>query len=284
MMRSRYAALPTILLLATMSVLSACSNGNSATDSSPVVAKVNGNEIKQNRFTAYLKYKRISEQDTKAVDAALNSYLEREGLANAILNQNLLDSARIETEVNEFKKQMLISRYFEQFLNGKVNETAIRNFYASNAERFQSKKVHVAHVLIRTNPKMSEQERDALLTKAQEVYSKAVSSEDFSQLSEQYSDDTMSAKKGGDLGWISEGSIDTAFAKAAFSMKKDEISQPVATPFGFHIIKVLEEAKVTKKPYESVKGDIRFELRQQAKQTELERLQSLVTIEKQGQG
>jgi peptidyl-prolyl cis-trans isomerase C len=179
---------------------------------------------------------------------------------------------------------MLISRYFEQFLNDKVNETAIRNFYASNAERYQSRKVRVAHVLIRTNPKMTEQEREAMLSKAREVYSKAVSSEDFAKLSEQYSDDAMSAKKGGDLGWLSEGAIDPAFVKAAFDMKKDEISQPVVTPFGFHVIKVLEEPKVVKQPYESVKGDIRFELRQQSKQAEMDRLQSLINIERKGQG
>jgi peptidyl-prolyl cis-trans isomerase C len=273
-----------MLVFTAMTLLSACSNDNSAADKSSVVAKVNGHEIKQSRFNAYLKYKRIAQQDAKAVDAALGSYLEREGLADAILQQNLLDAERIETEVNEFKKQMLISRYFEQFLNDKVNEEAIRNFYASNAERYQSRKVHVAHVLIRTNPKMTEQEREAMLSKAREVYSKSVSSEDFAKLSEQYSDDAMSAKKGGDLGWLSEGAIDPAFVKAAFSMKKDEISQPVVTPFGFHVIKVLEEPKVVKQPYESVKGDIRFELRQQSKQAEMDRLQSLINIERKGQG
>jgi peptidyl-prolyl cis-trans isomerase C len=133
MMRSRYAALPMMLVFTAMTLLSACSNDNSAADKSSVVAKVNGHEIKQSSFDAYLKYKRIAQQDDKAVDAALGSYLEREGLADAILQQNLLDAERIETEVNEFKKQMLISRYFEQFLNDKVNEEAIRNFYASNA-------------------------------------------------------------------------------------------------------------------------------------------------------
>jgi peptidyl-prolyl cis-trans isomerase C len=158
----------------------------------------------------------------------------------------------------------------------------MRNFYAENADRFQSKKVHVAHVLIRTNPKMSEQEREALLTKAQEVYSKAMSREDFAKLAEQYSDDALSAKKGGNLGWISEGSIDPAFSKAAFSMKQDETSQPIATPFGFHVIKIIDEAQVVKKPYESVKGDIRFELRQQAKKAEMDRLKSLVIIERRG--
>jgi peptidyl-prolyl cis-trans isomerase C len=262
--------------------LAGCSAENGTSGDTRALAKVNGKEIDQGSFDAYLKYKRIPGEDAKAVDNALNTYLEREGLAEVILKQDLLDAARIETEVNEFKKQMLIARYFERFLMKNVSEEAIRNFYAANAQRYQSKRAHVAHILIRTNPKMSKQEREALLTKAQEVYSKSMSKEDFAKLAEQYSDDGLSAKKGGDLGWITETAIDPAFVKAAFGMKKDEISQPVVTPFGFHVIKVLEEAQVVKKPYESVKGDIRFELRQQAKKAEMDRLKALITIERRG--
>jgi peptidyl-prolyl cis-trans isomerase C len=281
-MNFRYTAASAALLLTAALGLSGCSGESSSAKSSDVLATVNGEDVEQASFQAYLKYKRISESDSKAAEAALDGYLQREGLASAILSQNKLDSIGIETEVNEFRKQMLISRYFEQYLRDSVNEAAMRNFYAEHADRYQSKRVHVAHVLIRTNPKMSEQEREALLTKAQEVYSKAVSSEDFAQLAEQYSDDALSAKKGGDLGWISDDAIDPAFIKAAISLKKDEVSQPVATPFGFHVIKVLDEAQIVKRPYESVKGDIRFELRQQAKKAEMERLKSLVTVEKRG--
>lgn len=281
-MNLRHMVLQAAFLAAIALGLSGCSTENSSSESSHAVAKVNGNEIAQSRFQAYLKFKRVPEKDAKAVARALDEFLEREGLADVIQKQNLLDAARIETEVNEFRKQMLISRYFEKFLKENVTETAIRNFYAEHADRFQSKKAHVAHVLIRTNPSMTQQEREALLTKAQEVYSKAMSKQDFAKLAEQYSDDSLSAKRGGDLGWISEKSIDPAFIKAAFSLKKGEISQPVSTPFGFHVIKVLEEAQVVKKPYESVKGDIRFELRQQAKKAEMDRLESLVTIEGRG--
>jgi peptidyl-prolyl cis-trans isomerase C len=278
----RNTILQSMLMTAVILVLSGCGSDKNGSTNSKVVAEVNGEIVSEGMFDAYLDYKRIPKSDTKAIDRELNGYLEREGLAEVILKQNLLDPARIETEVNEFRKQMLISRYFERFLRDKVNETAMRNFYAANAERFQSKKAHVAHVLIRTNPKMSQQEREALLTKAQEVYSKAMSNEEFAVLAKQYSDDSLSAKKGGDLGWITEGSIDPAFVKAAFGMKKGEISQPVVTPFGFHVIKVLDEAQIVKKPYESVKGDIRFELRQQAKQAEMDRLKALVTVDKRG--
>lgn len=278
-MSLRHKKLLAVLMLAG---LTGCSSESSTSTDSKALAEVNGKAVSQAMFDAYLEYKRIPKDNAKAVGRELDAYLERDGLASAILQQKLLDPTRVEVEVNEFKKQMLISRYFEQFLRSKINETATRNYYAANAERYQSKKAHVAHVLIRTNPKMSQQEREAQLTKAQEVYSKAMSNEDFAALAQQYSEDTLSAKKAGDLGWITEGSIDPAFTKAAFEMKKDEISQPITTPFGFHVIKVLEEAQVVKKPYEAVKGDIRFELRQLAKQAEMERLKGLININKRG--
>lgn len=262
--------------------LTGCSDTGKPAVVGQVVAEVNGKAIHKQTFDAYLNHKRIAEDDEKRIERELNTYLEREGLAEVILQQKVLDAEQIQVEVNEFKKQMLTSRYFEQYLRDKVNEAAIRNFYTANPERFQSRKVHVAHVLIRTNPKMSQQEREALLTKAQEAYSKAVSSQDFELLAKHYSEDLMSAKKGGDLGWITEGSIDPAFTKAAFGMKTGEVSPPVTTPFGFHIIKVLEAAQIVKQPYESVKGDISFELRQQAKQAEMKRLLSLVSIDKRG--
>ncbi|MCG7982339.1 MAG: peptidylprolyl isomerase [Candidatus Thiodiazotropha lotti] len=281
-MRLKHLIPVALLTLSGPLALTGCSDTEAPATGGKVVAEVNGKAIQEKTFAAYLDHKRIAKDDQKAVERELNVYLEREGLAEVIQQQKLLDSEKIQVEVNEFKKQMLTSRYFEHYLRDKVNEAAIRNFYAANPERFQSRKVHVAHVLIRTNPKMSQQAREALLTKAQEAYSKAVSSQDFEILTKQYSEDLMSAKKGGDLGWITEGSIDPAFTKAAFGMKAGEISQPVTTPFGFHIIKVLEAAQIVKQPYESVKGDIRFELRQQAKQAEMKRLMSLVSIDKRG--
>jgi peptidyl-prolyl cis-trans isomerase C len=274
--------MPALLMLLGITLYSGCSKQGEGVPAGKALAEVNGKTVSQESFEAYLAHKRIPKDDEKRVARERDVYLEREGLAQVILEQKVLDAQKIETEVNEFKKQMLTSRYFEQFLKEKVTEAAIRNFYTAHPERFQSKKAHVAHILVRTNPKMSDIERQALLNKAQEAHGKAVSNQDFSELAKTYSEDLMSAKKGGDLGWITEGSIDPAFTKAAFEMKRNEISRPITTPFGFHIIKVLEEAQIVKQPYETVKGDIRFELRQQAKQAEMKRLMSLVSIDKRG--
>src|SRR5690606_37369456 len=131
-----------------------------------------------------------------------------------------------------------------------------------------------------TNPAMSEAERQALLTKAHEAYSRANAQEDFAALAKEFSEDLLSAKQGGDLGWLQEGAIDPAFSNKVFSMKAGELSEPLVTPFGFHVIKVIDGPQVIKQPFESVSGDIRYRLRQEAKQAELERLKQAAKIEK----
>lgn len=244
------------------------------------IAEVNGKPVTQERFDAYLKFKRVPTQNNQWVSRELDEYLEREGLAGQIEEQGLLPAEQIDTEVAEFRKQMLISRYFEEFLRERVTDEAVRNFYATNPDQFQAKKIHVAHILLRTNQAMSEAERQALLTKAQEVYSRANAQEDFALLAEEYSEDQLSAKQAGDLGWLQEGAIDPTFSNKVFAMKAGELSEPLVTPFGFHVVKVIEGPQVIKQPFEAVSGDIRYRLRQEAKQAELDRLKQAAKIER----
>jgi len=268
------------LVLAT-SVLTVILTGCDSNSDS--IAEVNGQPVTQAQFDAYLKFKRVPTQNTQLVNRELDDYLEREGLAGQIEEQKLLPAEQVEAEVAEFRKQMLIGRYFEEFLKERVTDEAVRNYYATNSDQFQAKKIHVAHILVRTNPGLSETERQALLTKASAIYTKANSQEDFTALAKEYSEDQLSAQNGGDLGWLQEGAIDPAFSTRIFGMKAGELSEPIVTPFGFHIVKVLEGPQVIKQPFESVAGDIRYRLRQEAKASELERLKAAAKIEKKDQ-
>lgn len=247
-----------------------------------VIAKVGDRKITAPEFAAYRHFKRIPDNDQKRGDALLNDYLQREALAQAITETGSLDKAQIDAELDEFRQQMLISRYFESFLDKAVTESAIQNFYAANADRYEEKRVHVAHILIRTRPEMTDAELKAKLTQAHEIASLANSGKDFSELAAQYSEDELSAKKGGDLGWMKAGAIDASFSKEAFELAVGKTSEPVKTPYGFHILKVLEAPTVVKQPFDAVKGDIRYELRSQAKEAELKRLQGLVKVERKG--
>ena len=231
-----------------MSLVAGCS------DSDGIIAEVNGKPVYASEFQAYLELKRIPIDDEKKKARQKQDYLEREALASMIEQGDYVSKEMAKAEVNEFRKQMLISRHFETYLAEKVSDEAISNYYAANKNEFQSKQIRVAHILVRTNSAMSKEERQARLTKAREIYSKLRESGDFSELAAQYSEDTISAKQGGSLGWIKRGDIDPVFSERVFSMKAGDISEPFSTPFGYHIVQVEEDEKTVEEPFNKVKG------------------------------
>lgn len=80
----------------------------------------------------------------------------------------------------------------------------------------------------------------ATLALADELYQRLMAGEDFATLAAEYSDDSGSAANGGDLGWFGRGQMVAPFEEGAFGLAVDEISEPVKTDFGYHIIQVLE--------------------------------------------
>lgn len=250
--------------------------------SDPTIARVNGEAVTQSQWDAYLKFKHIRADIPAQKNSALDDYVTRAGLAATIESDKLLDTTQVQTELAEFKKELLISRYFEKFLDDKVTEQAIQNYYTTHATDYEEQKVHVAHILVRLNPKLSEAERKARLTIAQDAYSRIKTGKDFAAVASEVSEDNVSAKAGGDLGWLRAGSVDPGFSKRAFELPVGEVSEPFETPFGFHLIKVLEAAQTIKKPLRSVQGDIRYQLRADAKATEMARLLGKVKLEVDG--
>lgn len=245
---------------------------------SDAIGKIDGQPVSKEQFDAYLKFKRINVKDDEHRAYLVEQYLEREALMREIVGQGILDQAFIEAEINDFKQQMYISRYFEQYLADAVSDDAVKNFYVANAADYQHKQAHVAHILFRLNAGMSETERLAKQTAVQDVYSKLKAEKDFAELANEVSEDKHSAVKGGDLGWLKEGAISELFTKTAFALEKGQVSSPFETPFGFHIVKLIDAPKIVKKPFEAVKGDIRYKLRQQAKSAQIDRLQSEMDI------
>lgn len=263
-----------IIVLSIIVLMASCSGNDD------VIATVNGNPVTAQEFNAYLKFKHIQVRDDKHKSVLLEQYLERDALSKVI--EGSYDDAEktaAESELEDFRRQMNISRYFEKYLKDAVTDQKISNYYAENEAQYTDTKVHVAHILFRLKSGMSEAERQAKLTTATEAWSKIKSGADFSKIADNYSEDRISAKNGGDLGWLKQGSIDPKFSMRIFEMKKDEISEPFETSFGYHIVKIIDEPKAVKKPFDAVKGDIRYLLRQQAKQAEIERLKQKTKVE-----
>ncbi|MEJ2044896.1 MAG: peptidylprolyl isomerase [Reinekea sp.] len=256
--------LPIVLLVA-------CSNDDN-------LAKVGNETITKPQFDAHLAFKRINPDQTERVNAELDHYLQQTALANAITDSDVIDQDQLQAEVDEFKKQMLVSRYMSTYLDKSVNSTAIENYYNAHQNEFARKQAHVAHIVIRVHSAMSAAEQQAAQQKARDVLAKLGKGEEFAALATEYSDDLYSAENGGDLGWVTANSIDPAFAKAVFDLEPGQTSDIVKTQYGYHVIKLLDPLKQQVAPLSQVEGDIRYQLRQKAKQAETERLLNSIKI------
>lgn len=135
----------------------------------------------------------------------------------------------------------------------------MQDYYRKNRSEFQvQEQVQAAHILFKTAGKSAESVQE-IRRKAERVLAEARAGKDFAQLARQHSEDG-SAASGGDLGFFGRGRMVPEFERAAFSLAKGEISDPVTTQFGFHIIKVLEKQAARTQAFEEVKGLIESSL------------------------
>ena len=125
----------------------------------------------------------------------------------------------------------------------KLGDADVRNYYEAHKGEYEQ--VHARHILIRmqgspipVKPGQKDLTDAEALAKAQELRKKIEGGTDFATLALAESDDTQSAAKGGDLGSFKKGQMVPAFEEAALAMKPGELSQPVKTQFGYHLIKV----------------------------------------------
>lgn len=239
---------------------------------------VDGNVISSREFDAYLKYKRIDPGDEERRQALLKKYVEREALAAAVEKSELLDRSSIEAEINEFRKEILIGRYFDQFVKTQLSEEALRKYYDAHPKDFSVDQVHAAHILIRKHPMMNDAQRQAMRKKANAIRDQIKGGKPFAEMAKEISQDKATAHKGGDLGWIQKGAMGQKFSLAAFKLKAGEVSEPVETAFGYHLITVHEAPRSVKRPFKSVAGTIRNRIKREAKAREMERLMASVRV------
>ncbi|EMI10283.1 peptidylprolyl isomerase [Anoxybacillus salavatliensis] len=124
----------------------------------------------------------------------------------------------------------------------KVSDEELKKYYNE-----YKPKVKASHILV-------DDEKTA-----KEIKAKLEKGEDFAKLAKEYSKDTASAQNGGDLGWFGPGKMVEEFEKAAYALKVGEVSDPVKTQFGYHIIKVTD--KEEKKSFDEMKEEMEYEVK-----------------------
>lgn len=141
------------------------------------------------------------------------------------------------------------------------------HFKAYEKDYSQEEQVRAQHILVSFKPGDADGEKKAL-EKATALRAKAAK-EDFGKLAKASSDDGGSKAKNGDLGFFSRGRMVKEFEDVAFTLKPGQISEPVKSPFGFHIIKVNEKKEAKKADFDSVKVKVAQEMIAREKAGEL---------------
>jgi len=160
-------------------------------------------------------------------EEGLKSALEASGLTLADLKED------IETNI---KIEKLMAEDIE------ITEDEVKSYYEENKSNFDTpESIEVSHILV--------EDKET----AQEILDKLKAGEDFAELAKEYSTDTATAEKGGELGFITSGEMVEEFEKAAFALKVGEISDIVKTDYGYHIIKATDYKEAKESTYEDSK-------------------------------
>jgi peptidyl-prolyl cis-trans isomerase D len=239
-------------------------------------------EFTQQNTKVKFQYAVLSLEDVsktiKPTEADLKTYFDQHkaNYANSIPEKRqvkyaVLDSAKVASQVQ-------------------VTPADLQAYYRDHQDQYRvPEQVEVRHILIKTplagpDGKVDDNALKAAKAKADDVLSKVKAGGNFADLAKKYSDDTVSAEKGGELGWINRGQTVPEFEKAAFSLKKGETSGLVQSSYGFHIIQLTDKHDAQLKSLADVKGEIEPIVRQQKAQALADNLATKFATQAKTQG
>ncbi len=193
--------------------------------------------------------------------------IERHLLAQEAVKAKTIDSEEYTRRLKYYQAKALRDAYFTDNLATSVTEDAIKAVYDKEAAKVTAeKRARARHILVNS-------EEDA-----NKVMARLEKGESFEEVAKQVSLDG-SRDYGGDLGFFTAGEMVPAFSKAVFALEKGEVSKPVKTDFGWHIIKLEDIQEGGAQPFEQVKDPIRLVLLRKAVQDKILELRRVGTIE-----
>lgn len=228
-------------------------------DKDKILAKVNGKDITGEDYNIFInslnpdlrKHLLNTEKNEEVIDELIHQELiyqdaKDKGLDKEEDFQKVLEKA---------KKSLLLNYYLGKMLSDiAITDKEIEDFYKVHKEHFNTPPtVRASHILVED------------LEKAQEIYNKIANGADFS-LEAKKNSTCPSKNKGGDLGNFSRGQMVKEFEDAAFSMNVGDISKPIKTEFGYHIIKLTGKNPSKEVSLEDAKDHIIKDIRRQKEQ------------------
>lgn len=257
---SRFALLSALLLV----------SGAQAADADKPVALVNGVAIPQSRvdLRVGVAVTQGGQPDSEELRKAIREDLiNLEVLSQAAEKLGLDKQGDTKQQLELARQSVLAGAYVQDYVKkNPVDEAILKQDYETMKSRVGDKEYKVSHILVET-------EEEA------KIIAKRVKKEAFAKVAKQKSKDPGSKDKGGDLGFTVPGNFVQPFGEAILKLKKGDISAPVQTQYGWHIIK-LEDTRELKVPtFEEMKPRLEQRRNQEAVQKAIAELRSKARIE-----
>lgn len=193
-------------------------------------------------------------QQNQMDDEQLEKALQEQGIESLEQYKEVfLERNQDELLINELKKQVTE--------DVTVSEDRIKEYYENNKKQFEvDQQVEVSQILIKTDNKEEAEAKEEI----QSIKEKIDNGESFAEMAKEHSEGPY-ADKNGKLGFITKGQISEEFDKAAFNLSKGEISDPVKTKYGYHLIKVHDKKDGGVKSLEEAKDSIEQQIANEKK-------------------
>ena len=215
------------------------------------LVRQNGSQVLDNLIADKIMQAEVKELNIEITEEEIEEDLDemREFYgSDEALNQELANYGLTLDDVkNNIKTNLQIERLLDSYVE--ITEEEMKEYFEENKSTFdQKEQVKASHILVET-------EEEAL-----EIKEKLDQGEDFAELAKEYSLDKSNSDKGGDLGYFDRNKMVKEFSDAAFSLEIGEISDPVKSEYGFHIIKVEDRKEAKEADYDEVKNQVRRQL------------------------
>jgi peptidyl-prolyl cis-trans isomerase C len=259
------------------------------TDPNPVVLTVGTEKITKTEFESLyaevLKSmqpeQRARMQGPEGKRQLAEQLAELKAMAQEARAKKMDQTPEMKSQIAMRVDQLLASAYYQQLGNSmKIEDADVKAYY--DAHKGEYEQVTARHILIRFKDSpaplregQKELTDEQALAKAKELRAAIVKGGDFAEIAKKDSDDSGSGVNGGTLGAFSRGSMVKPFEEAAFSMKVNEVSEPIKTQFGYHIIQVQEH---TNKTLDEARPEIEAKLRPELAQKAVDSIRDKAAI------
>ncbi len=218
--------------------------------------------LAQDKVLAKVNGRTITEADMKLAEAEIGNDLgsipaeqrrrvlveyliENHLLAEAAEGEKLGSGIAFDERMKYWQRRALRDAFFDKSVKGSVTEAEAKKLYDSQvAAAKPQEEARARHILVDNE------------LKAKEIFEKIAHGEDFARMAKEHSKDPGSKEDGGDLGYFSRGQMVPQFEEAAFKLKNGEMSPPIQSQFGWHIIKLEDKRQRGAPPFDTIKERI----------------------------